>query len=254
MSDKIPTRRSFLKQTGIAAVGLTTTFGTVSARSEYDVPIKAVRRLLEQQKIKQAKRFMDKHNMEYTISRGTPSFNDGVSSQRYGDPSEDTDTEIYMVLSEVKDQDGVYNATATWTLSEWNNDIEDSSLEVGSTDSALISWNQNYWQPVEQSRDNVMFTNEDISFEEYRGNCVRVDFDEKQTYWDGKDQTDSGSFSTKLEAINRDLYTGSYNVGANYVHTYDDGGADISWNFGAFTLNPEDSGTPHWHMSTNDEA
>ncbi|WP_144018715.1 hypothetical protein [Halogeometricum borinquense] len=178
MSQKTHTRRKFLYRTGAAICSISTlpVVTAESNESEYDVPIRQVRKLLWQHKIDEAKAFMDKHNMKYHMARGVPSFKEGdVSTDRYGSPSEDNKTDLWLSLNEIEEGNPeknippVYDATISWNLSEWNNDAGDFTQKVGSKDSAAISWSQDYWQAVDESRENVKYENDRIEYEEMKG-------------------------------------------------------------------------------------
>lgn len=252
-------RRTFLRKVSAASIGLAGVSGTAVATKDprKEAPITAVRQLLWKGKVKKAKKLMKNHDMENIMFKGVPQReNDGkFSTSRYGNPSEDSETHIYLSLTKISDgSPPVYDATCSFQISEWNNDFADQPLGVGSHDSAGISWATDYWQATNQSRDNVYFSDSRISYEEYERFGCRIEVNEPQTLTDGVDQTYNAGFSTEIEAINRDLYTGTYNVGGEYVHTYDDQDTEISWTFGPFTLDPANSGHPHWHMNASDEA
>lgn len=128
-------------------------------------------------------------------------------------------------------------------------------MTTNPNDSFSVSYDTSYWQAVDSSRSGLTYDGSNLSYGEYALHGPRVEYDDPGTPTDGVDQKATAGFSTKIEAINRDLYTESYNVQADYVHTYSpNGGYDVSWDFKAFSLNPQNDTNPHWNMGALDEA
>lgn len=248
-------RRTFLKKGSAVAVGLSGLLGRSSAASQ-SLPIQQIRHLLWNGKHEQAQRVLERNNANYTMGFGYPSdAGDGVSTERFGSPSEDANTYISLTLVEVDSgSPPVYEATLHFQLSEWDDDLNDYNKQTDPWDGASISYSQNYWQAVDQNRDNVYYDDSRFSYGEYLGYGVRMEYDDPETPNDGTDQTIYSGFSTRIEAINRNLYTGEYNVGANYTHTWTEGQFDLSWNFEAFSLDAYGDGIHDWSMNESRKA
>lgn len=227
--------------------------GISSAES---TPLQAIRQLLWNGKIDQARKLLERNDMEYSIARGVLN---PVSSFRYGSPSEDSVTEIFLSLTKLEDatdtDPAVYDATVNAKLSEYDNDYDDVGLAVDPDDGIGIGYNTTYWQPVESSRDGVSYSDDRMSYGAFTGTGVKMKYDDPGTPTDGVDQEFSTGFSTKLEAISRDVYTGDYRVLGSYVHTWsDNGGYESSFSFGNLTLSPDENSSQTWTMNADDKA
>jgi hypothetical protein len=241
-----------LKSLG-AVASISAVTGISSAKQS---PLPAFRRLMWNGKVEEAKKLLDRQGTEYRMFRGEPNY---VSPFRYGSPDEDNQTTIVFSLAKLEERSendpAVYDASISVQLSEWDNDFGDLGQVVDPNDGMGIGCNSTYWQAVEPSRSGVSYTDDRISYGGFTGSGLKMQYDDPGTPTDGIDQKFTTGFSTKLEAISRDVFTGDYNVIGSYVHTWsDNGGYDMSFGFSSLTLSPTTTGPDSWVMTAGDKA
>ncbi|MFC4448230.1 hypothetical protein [Halorussus aquaticus] len=243
-------RRTLLK--GIGASALTISgVSTVSANPSKDkFPLEAFRKLVWAGNLQQAKELAERYGLKNKMSKESPS---DVSTQRYGDPSEDSSTNITISVTEISSSE--YDVSCYFELSEWDNNIGDSTKEVGSRDSAVITWDTTYWTATEQTRSNVDGVDSDsrMTYEQYKDYGPRIEYDEPGTPTDGNDQSFQSGFSTLVTPINRSSSSNTEKIECIYCHTYNDGSNDVSWDFLSGFLEPGPD-VPYWTMNATTQA
>lgn len=92
-------RRGVLRGIG-AAITSSAVMGISSAES---IPLQKIRELEWDGEFQKAQKLMDQNDIWYSISRGTPPSNNlTVSPDRYGDPTEDSETNLTFSLKKLK--------------------------------------------------------------------------------------------------------------------------------------------------------
>jgi hypothetical protein len=255
-------RRTVLATIGTVAGGKVVGTGLVAAREPQtgaaDVGIAStVQQHLMNNEIDAAHRLLDKHNVWYveqSSGRTSDETFSGTAAASNGD--KDCDKGAYDICNSwvsnnlIHDSGDKYLATLNFKIGENTYEYWDGG--PGNVDPLQMSWSDNYWEPVEMSRDNYYGSNR-ISYEDYQVNGILADHDDPQPHNEGDYEEHSGSLQTYLYRLD---YDHDYLVGGEYVHTYTKSTKHGGFSFnlpprGIVSIDLEDYSKGEWRLDTS---
>jgi hypothetical protein len=228
-------------QTGAADVGIASTVQQYLLNNEIDA----------------AHRLLDKHNVWY-VERSSGRTSDETLSGTATASSSDKDCDkgafdicnSWVSNNLVHKSGDKYLATLNFKIGE--NTYEWWDGGPGNVDPIQMSWSDNYWEPVEMSRDNYYGSNR-ISYENYEINGLLGNHDDPQPHSDGHYEEHKGSMQTDLYRLD---YDRDYLVGGEYVHTYTSSSKHGDFSFhlpggGIVSVDLEDYSKGEWRLDTS---
>lgn len=261
------TRRNVLRTATVGVIG-TTSIATVSGREtnkKEERILRTARKKFSEGKPDQARKLLEKSDLKYASTTGTPANGDQVSTQdRYASPGENSNTEINLAVCQTI-YDDKFDVYIDWELNEESAWI--STNNVCPPDGAAIYWNKNYWQPDGVGRDNFKGAWTDtehtggfntghgdasVEYEEYDadgGILAEIDAPHPDPD-DGKNATFRGGYYITIKKVKYNAE--NYPIKGKYVHSWKDGkclsGFDITLNAGVIGFSGGDPDT--WSMAT----
>ena len=214
-----------------------------SATAEEKGIAEALDSLISVGKVEKARDLANRHGVESTFGeKPLPAFgeqreNDSVGTQDVIDQS-GSSLSLFLWKDREEDGDPIFVASAFAYLEPAKTALYDSGAPM---DGLGIHWSDTYWQPVSQTADNVTFDGIDtdlIEYEDYYRYGVESRVDDVEIRGDfltgGGDGKNSYSIGLDTEIEKLDL-SNKYNINAEYMHTWNTGGA---YYLNSFSLGP----------------
>lgn len=248
-------RRGFITGTAAAAVGLASPTVAVGAASDGDGRgaedvgiLTAVETLLEEHNHEQAKRLLDKHDVEYSynrvamprVSNGASDAGEGVSTQAEYDESPSWFSQFAF-----HNYDNVYRSHADWGL-EFDSGSDDDVDSAGPKDGVGLTVNGDYWEPVLDSWEFGEGTS--LRKRDRYGRGIIGEFDDPES------SAPSWERQSWQHLDFRKTESGEHNIYGTYVHSWNKfsapGGITYGFGVGPITVGTSTS-TGYWKQRSD---